>query len=357
MSETDVPSPTARAGSERRPARRAAGSMRGAHDRRRDRRWCCSPSAPAARCCQPHGERQGARGERRRAGGAVREDHVRRSRRRAARRWRCRARCRASCRRRSRRAPAATSSAGPRTSAAASKKGELLAEIESPEIDQQLSQAVAARQQTAASLALAKSTIERWEALRKKDVGLAAGARRAAQRRCAGERQPRRRRCQRRAAAPAAGLQARRRAVLRRDHAAQRRRRRPDRCGRRRRRAVRADADRSAARLRQRAAVVRAARQAGAEGRRHAVRAARPDLRRRGRAHRRRRSTPATRTMQVEVALPNQDGALLPGAYVQVALPLAASRALVVPTNVLLFRGEGTRVAVVDARARCSCGR
>ena len=50
------------------------------------------------------------------------------------------------------------------------EKGELLAEIESPEIDQQLSQAIAARQQTAASLALAKSTTERWEALKKRDV-------------------------------------------------------------------------------------------------------------------------------------------------------------------------------------------
>ena len=33
-----------------------------------------------------------------------------------------------------------------------------------PEIDQQLSQAIAARQQTAASLDLARSTVERWEA-------------------------------------------------------------------------------------------------------------------------------------------------------------------------------------------------
>ena len=65
----------------------------------------------------------------------------------------------------------------------------------------------------------------------------------------------------------------------------------------------------------------------------------------------------ATRTMQVEVALPNRDGALLPGAYVQVALPLAASQALTIPTNALLFRGEGTRVAVVDAQGPCSCGR
>ncbi|MDB5901991.1 MAG: efflux transporter periplasmic adaptor subunit, partial [Betaproteobacteria bacterium] len=49
-------------------------------------------------------------------------------------------------------------------------KGDLLAEIDAPEIDQQLSQAVAARQQAASSLSLANSTMERWEALRKKDA-------------------------------------------------------------------------------------------------------------------------------------------------------------------------------------------
>jgi RND family efflux transporter MFP subunit len=57
----------------------------------------------------------------------------------------------------------------------------------------------------------------------------------------------------------------------------------------------------------------------------------------------------ATRTMQVEIALPNRDGALLPGAFVQVSLALAASQAMQVPSNALLFRGDGTRVAVVDA--------
>ena len=62
----------------------------------------------------------------------------------------------------------------------------------------------------------------------------------------------------------------------------------------------------------------------------------------------------ATRTMQVEVALPNRDGALLPGAYVQVALPLQSSRTLVIPTNALLFRADGTRVAVLDAAGRVS---
>ncbi|HTJ05774.1 MAG TPA: efflux RND transporter periplasmic adaptor subunit, partial [Caldimonas sp.] len=49
-------------------------------------------------------------------------------------------------------------------------KGEVLAVIEAPEVDQQLSQAEAARQQAAAGLALAKSTVDRWEALRRKDV-------------------------------------------------------------------------------------------------------------------------------------------------------------------------------------------
>src|SRR5215470_17549222 len=48
-------------------------------------------------------------------------------------------------------------------------KGELLAEIDTPEIDQELSQAKATRQQTEAQLQLAKSTAERWSNLRKTD--------------------------------------------------------------------------------------------------------------------------------------------------------------------------------------------
>jgi len=50
------------------------------------------------------------------------------------------------------------------------RKGELLAEIDAPEVDQELSQAIAARAQAASSLALAKSTAERWAALRRKDA-------------------------------------------------------------------------------------------------------------------------------------------------------------------------------------------
>jgi RND family efflux transporter MFP subunit len=50
------------------------------------------------------------------------------------------------------------------------KKGELLAEITAPEIDQELSQAIAAQQQAASSEALAKTSAERWNSLREKDA-------------------------------------------------------------------------------------------------------------------------------------------------------------------------------------------
>ncbi|HKE31335.1 MAG TPA: efflux RND transporter periplasmic adaptor subunit [Candidatus Angelobacter sp.] len=49
------------------------------------------------------------------------------------------------------------------------KKGDLLADIDTPEIDQELSQAKAAREQIQAQLELAKSSAERWSNLRKTD--------------------------------------------------------------------------------------------------------------------------------------------------------------------------------------------
>ena len=49
------------------------------------------------------------------------------------------------------------------------KEGDLLATIDAPEIDQELSQARAARQQIVAQLELAKISAERWENLRKSD--------------------------------------------------------------------------------------------------------------------------------------------------------------------------------------------
>lgn len=58
-----------------------------------------------------------------------------------------------------------------------------------------------------------------------------------------------------------------------------------------------------------------------------------------------------TRTLQVAIDLPNPDGALLPGAYVQVAVKASSSgvTALTVPSNTLLFRPEGPRVATVGS--------
>jgi RND family efflux transporter MFP subunit len=57
---------------------------------------------------------------------------------------------------------------------------------------------------------------------------------------------------------------------------------------------------------------------------------------------------PASRTLLVEVEVDNRNGPLLPGAYVRVHLTLPqAVNAVTVPVNTLLFRSEGLRVGVV----------
>ncbi len=58
---------------------------------------------------------------------------------------------------------------------------------------------------------------------------------------------------------------------------------------------------------------------------------------------------PATRTLNTEVDVPNKDGKLLPGSFVQVhfATGTAVPR-ITIPVNAMLFRAEGARVAVVD---------
>lgn len=59
----------------------------------------------------------------------------------------------------------------------------------------------------------------------------------------------------------------------------------------------------------------------------------------------------ATRTMQVEIRVPNSQGALIAGSYVQALLPIKQDgSALILPTNALLFRPDGPRVAIVDER-------
>ena len=229
------------------------------------------------------------------------------------------------------------------------KKGELLAEIESPETDQQLSQLMAAREQAAASLALARSTVERWEALRRKDVvsqqeldERRSGAAQAAANLNAAEANMQRvRQLQSftRVTAPFAGVITRRNVEV-------------------------GDLIDSSGRvlfvltqmdpLRVYVNVPQSYAQLVRPGQKVVVTQA--ELRGQsftGEVARTAGSIDAaTRTMQVEIALANRGGLLLPGAYVQVGLPLAASTALVVPTNVLLFRPEGARVAVVDAAGR-----
>jgi membrane fusion protein, multidrug efflux system len=49
------------------------------------------------------------------------------------------------------------------------EKGELLADLDTPEVDQELSQAQAARQQMAAALELARTSADRWRDLRRSD--------------------------------------------------------------------------------------------------------------------------------------------------------------------------------------------
>lgn len=59
---------------------------------------------------------------------------------------------------------------------------------------------------------------------------------------------------------------------------------------------------------------------------------------------------PATRTLRVEVHVPNADRRLLPGAWGQVRFTIRPDEpSLVVPTSALVFGADGMRVAVVDA--------
>ena len=228
-------------------------------------------------------------------------------------------------------------------------KGEVLAVIESPEVDQQLAQAVAARQQAAASLALAKSTVERWEALRRKDVvsqqeldERRSGATQAAANLAAADANVQRLRQLQgftRVMAPFDGVITRRNVEVG-DLV--------DSSGKALFMLTQMDP------LRIYVSVPQAYAQLVRPGQKVVVTQA--ELRGKSFEGEVVRSAgsidTATRTMQVEIKLANRDGALMPGAYVQVALPLVGGGGLVVPTNVLLFRSEGTRVAVVDAASK-----
>ena len=231
-------------------------------------------------------------------------------------------------------------------------KGALLAEIEAPEIDQQLSQAIAVREQTASSLGLAKSTRERWEALKKRDAvsqqeldEKRSGEVQATANLAAADANVERLRQLegfKRVVAPFAGVITRRNVDV----------------------GDLIDAGGGAGRvlftltqtdpLRVYIYLPQAYSQLVKPGQEVSITQA--ELRGRvfrGTVARTAGSIDAaTRTMQVEIQLPNRDGLLLPGAYVQAALPLAASKALVIPANTLMIRSEGTLVAVVGADGR-----
>jgi RND family efflux transporter MFP subunit len=229
--------------------------------------------------------------------------------------------------------------------------GEVLAEIDTPEVDQQLSQAVAARQQAASSLELAKSSAERWEALRKKDAvtqqelnernsaftqaqaNLAAAD--------ANVRRLQKTEEFKRVLAPFSGVITSRTVdvgdLINGGNGG---------AGNALFRLAQVDT------LRVYVYVPQTYAQRIKVGDKVTVTQAElPGQQFSGTVARTAGAIDsATRTMQLEINLPNKDNALLAGAYVQVSLPVSgSSNALLAPTNVLLFRPEGPRVAVVGA--------
>jgi len=230
------------------------------------------------------------------------------------------------------------------------KKGELLAEITAPEIDQESSQAVSARDQAAASASLAKSTADRWQALRQRDAvtqqdldeRLSAYNQAAANLAAADANVGRLRKLQgfNQVVAPFDGVVTRRNVdvgdLVNAGNGG---------TGQALFAVAQIDPLRLYVYVPQvyahqikvgDAVTVTLAERAGEQYQGTVARTARA-------------IDTATRTMQVEIRVPNPKNALITGSYVQVTLPINAdAQALVVPTNVLLFRPEGTRIALVD---------
>ena len=231
------------------------------------------------------------------------------------------------------------------------KKGELLAEITAPEVDQQLTQAEAARTQTAASEGLAKTTADRWQSLRSRDAvtqqdldeRVSAYKQAQSDLAAADANVARLRSLQgfNKVTAPFDGVLTRRNVdvgdLINAGNGG---------AGGALFTVAQVDPLRLyvyvpqvyAAQIKVGDAVtVSLAERAGQHYEGTIARTARA-------------IDPATRTLQVEIRVPNHDGALFAGAYVQVTLPIKGDNAsTVVPTNVLLFRPDGPRVAVVDA--------
>jgi RND family efflux transporter MFP subunit len=231
------------------------------------------------------------------------------------------------------------------------QKGELLAEIDTPEIDQQLSQAIAAREQTASSLSLAKSTVERWEALRKKDAvsqqeldeRRSAYAQARANLAAADANVERLRQLEgfKRVVAPFSGMITRRNVDVGDLIDA-------GGSGRALFLLTQTDPLRIYVNVPQSyAQMIKPGQQVTVTQQEIAGRVFKAEVARTSAS-----IDAATRTMQIEIGLPNRDNALMPGAYVQVSLPLQAGPALTMSTNTLMFRSDGLRVAVVDRGGR-----
>jgi len=234
------------------------------------------------------------------------------------------------------------------------KKGELLAEIAAPEIDQELSQAVAAQQQAASSESLAKSTAERWQSLREKD---------AVTQQDLDERQSTYLQAQANLASAQANtsrlrnLQGFNKVVAPFDGVVTSRNidvgdlvdAGNGGVGKALFTIAQIDPLRLYVYVPQVYAqqvkvgdlvTVRLPEHEGEEYKGSIARTARA-------------IDTGTRTMQVEIRVPNPKDALIAGAFVQVKLPIKQDgTALLVPTNVLLFRPDGPRVATVDAAGR-----
>jgi RND family efflux transporter MFP subunit len=230
------------------------------------------------------------------------------------------------------------------------RKGELLAEIATPEIDQELSQALAAQQQAASSEGLAKSTVERWKSLREKD---------AVTQQDFDERQSTY--IQARASLASAqanaarlrNLQSFNKVVAPFDGVVTSRNidvgdlvdAGNGGVGKALFTVAQIDPLRLYVFVPQAYAqqvkvgdevTVSMAAQQGDDYKGTIARTARA-------------IDTGTRTMQVEIRVPNPHDSLIAGAYVQVTLPIKQDgTALLVPTNVLLFRPDGPRVATVD---------
>ncbi len=231
------------------------------------------------------------------------------------------------------------------------KKGELLAEIDTPEIDQELSQAQAARQQTEAQMQLAQSTADRWTNLRKTDsvsqqeadqqVSAYTQARANMAAADANVRRLQQLESFKHVYAPITGVVTRRNtdvgALITAGSAGQ---------GRELFDVAQVDPLRVFVSVPQtNAPSIRAGLPAYIALQEY------PGQKFTGKVVRTADSIdPATRTLLTEIDVPNPDGRLLPGSYAEVhfSVPIQITR-ISIPVNTLLFRPEGPRVAVVGA--------